>query len=155
VLGTGPGAGTKVPKGSTVTLGVAVEPGVDIPDVRGKSADDAAGELSGLSLQVTQAGQANDTIPAGQAIGTDPATGTRVPRNSPVRLFVSTGPAERDVPTVIGQTQGAATNQLVSEGFSVVVNFTPAPGSAGIVVSQAPAGGRAPRGSTVTIVVGN
>ena len=94
-------------------------------------------------------------MPNGQAIGTDPATGQRIPRGSSVRVFISTGPAEVDVPNTIGQTQGAATAALTNAGFSVIVNFTPAPASRGIVVSQSPTGGKLAKGATVTIFVGN
>jgi beta-lactam-binding protein with PASTA domain/predicted Ser/Thr protein kinase len=155
VLATDPAAGTKVPKGSNLNLAVAVEPGVDVPDVRDRPDQEALNIITAAGLEAVPVGQASDTIAFARAIGTDPATGTRVPRGSSVRVFMSTGPAEIPVPTVIGQTQGAATNALVSAGFSVVVNFMPAPGSAGIVVNQDPSGGQARRGSTVTIVVGS
>ena len=38
VINSDPEANTKVPKGSTVTLDVAQTPGVDVPDVAGKTA---------------------------------------------------------------------------------------------------------------------
>jgi serine/threonine-protein kinase len=154
VLSSDPAAGTRVPKGSTVTLAVAQVPGVDVPDVRGKSQEDAVNILRFAGLQPTPTPQASDTVPRDQAIGTDPAAGTRVDRGSAVRVFMSTGPSEIDVPNTIGQTQGAATNALTSAGFNVIVNFTVAPGSRGIVVTQSPAGGKLVRGGTVTISVG-
>jgi serine/threonine-protein kinase len=137
-----------------VTLEVAQTPGVDIPDVRGKSEEEAVNILRFVGLQPTPTPQANDAIPRDQAIGTDPATGTRVPRGSVVRVFISTGPNEVDVPNTIGQTQGAATAALTNSGFNVIVNFTPAPASRGIVVSQSPTGGKLAKGGTVTITVG-
>src|SRR5262249_46290871 len=149
-----PAAGTRAPKGSTVTLEVAQVPGVDVPDVRGKSEEDALNTLRFFGLQPTSAPQADDTVPQGQAIGTDPAAGTRVDRGAAVRVFISTGPSQVDVPNTIGQTQGAATNALTSAGFNVIVNFATAPGSRGIVVAQSPTGGKLPKGGTVSIVVG-
>jgi serine/threonine-protein kinase len=107
-----------------------------------------------VGLQPTPTPQANDTVPKDQAIGTDPAAGTRVDRGSVIRLFISTGPNEVDVPNTIGQTQGAATNALTSAGFNVIVNFTVAPGQRGIVVNQNPTGGKLAKGGTVTITVG-
>jgi serine/threonine-protein kinase len=138
-----------------VTLDVAQIPGVDIPDVRGKSEQDAVNTLRFVGLQPTPTPQANDAVPSGQAIGTDPAAGTRVERGAVVRLFVSTGPNEVDVPNTIGQTQGAATAALTNAGFNVIVNFTPAPASRGIVLAQNPSGGKLPRAGTVTITVGS
>jgi len=155
VLSSDPAAAARVPKGSTVTLEVAVIPGVDIPDVRGKSEQDALNTLQFVGLQPTSVPQPNDTVPAGQAIGTDPAAGTHVDKGAAVRVFISSGPAQVDVPNTIGQTQGAATNALTSAGFNVIVNFTVAPGSRGIVVAQSPTGGTLPKAGTVTIIVGN
>jgi serine/threonine-protein kinase len=154
VLSSDPAANARVPKGSTVTLEVAVVPGVDVPDVRGKSEEDAVNTLRFAGLQPTPTPQANDTVPKDQAIGTDPAAGTRVDRGSVIRLFISSGPNEVDVPNTIGQTQGAATNALTSAGFNVIVNFTVAPGQRGIVVNQNPTGGKLAKGGTVTITVG-
>jgi serine/threonine-protein kinase len=155
VLNSNPAANARVPKGSTVTLEVAQTPGVDIPDVRGKSEQEAVDILRFVGLQPTPTPQANDTVPKDQAIGTDPPAGTRVLRGAVVRLFMSTGPSEVDVPNTIGQTQGAATAALTTAGFNVIVNFTPAPASRGIVVNQNPTGGKLPKGATVTIFVGN
>ena len=154
VLNSDPAPNARVAKGSTVTLDVAQTPGVDVPDVRGKSEDDALNTLRFVGLQPTRTPQASDTVPKDQAIGTDPAAGTHVDRGSAVRVFISSGPSEVDVPNTIGQTQGAATNALTSAGFNVIVNFTVAPGSRGIVVSQNPTGGKLAKGGTVTIIVG-
>ena len=154
VLSSDPAANSRVAKGSTVTLEVAQTPGVDIPDVKGKSEEEAVNILKFVGLQPTPTQQGNDTVPKDQAIGTDPAAGTRVPRGTVVRVFISSGPTEIDVPNTIGQTQGAATAALTNAGFNVIVNFTVAPGSRGIVVSQSPTGGKLPKGGTVTISVG-
>ena len=154
VLTSDPAANSRVAKGSTITLEVAQTPGVDVPDVRGKSEEEAVNILRFVGLQPTPTQQASDTVPRDQAIGTDPATGQRVPRGSVVRVFISSGPSEVDVPNTIGQTQGAATAALTNSGFNVIVNFTTAPGSRGVVVSQSPTGGKLPKGGTVTITVG-
>jgi serine/threonine-protein kinase len=108
-----------------------------------------------VGLQPVPTPQANDTVPKDQAIGTDPPAGTRVERGAAVRLFMSTGPSEVDVPNTIGQTQGAATLALTNAGFNVIVNFTIAPGSRGIVVAQNPSSGKLAKAGTVTITVGS
>src|SRR4051812_21632472 len=154
VLTSNPAANARVAKGSAITLEVAQTPGVDVPDVKGKPEDEALNILRFVGLQPTSAQQSNDTVPVGQAIGTDPATGIRVPRGSAVRVFVSSGPSEVDVPNTIGQTQGAATAALTGAGVNVIVNFTPAPGSRGVVVAQRPTAGKLPKAGTVTITVG-
>lgn len=154
VLGTEPAAGAKAPKGSTVTVDVAVQPGVDVPDVRGRPVNEALDILRFFGLQPNAVPTPSDTVPRDTAIGTDPAAGTRVPRNSAVQLFVSSGPTEVDVPLVIGQPQATATAILVNSGFNVVVQQVSGGGGAiGVVFNQSPTGGKLPRGATVTIFV--
>jgi serine/threonine-protein kinase len=153
VLGSSPAADTKVPKGSTVTLDVAVEPGVDVPDVRGKGIDDALATLRFVSLQPTVVEAPSDTFPPGTALGTDPPPGTRVAKGSPIQLQVSSGPPEIGVPNVTGQQVDVATQTLINIGFNVVIQqISGRP--PGIVFDQSPGGGSLPRGSTVTIFAG-
>lgn len=153
VLEATPAAGTKAPKGSAVTLKVAVQPGIDVPDVAGKPQAEALNILGGAGLQAQVVPTPHETVPADTAIATEPSAGTRVPRGSSVRLLISSGPTEVDVPVVIGQTQAAATGTLVNAGFNVVVQQQQGGGAPGIVFNQNPAGGKLPRGGTVTIFV--
>ncbi|MFA5882659.1 MAG: Stk1 family PASTA domain-containing Ser/Thr kinase [Acidimicrobiia bacterium] len=153
VLEVNPAAKTKVPKGSTVTLTVAAEPGVDIPDVKGQPQDAAIALINGVGLQPAVIAFPSDTIPSGSAIGTDPVAGTRVPKGTSVRLVISNGPAEVDVPIVIGQPQAAATANLIGLGFNVVVQQVSGQ-TPGIVFNQNPTGGKLTKGGTVTIFVG-
>lgn len=153
VLDSNPPAATRVAKGSTVVLGVAAEPGVNVPDVAGKSQAEAGNILAAAGLQAVLTQQPSATVPKDAAIGTDPPAGTRVAKGASVRLLVSTGPAEVDVPVVIGQPQATATATLVNAGFGVVVQQVTGGGTPGIVFNQNPAGGKLPRGGTVTIFV--
>jgi len=154
VLESNPPAKTRVAKGSTVTLAVAAVPGTDVPDVRGKPQQEAVNIITFVGLQPTIVQQANDTVAKDIAIGTEPAPGTRVAKGSSVRILVSSGPAEVDVPVVIGQPQGTATSNLVGAGFNVVVQQVTGGGAAGIVFNQNPSGGKLTKGGTVTIFVG-
>ncbi|MBM3660129.1 MAG: Stk1 family PASTA domain-containing Ser/Thr kinase [Actinobacteria bacterium] len=153
VLGSNPAAKTKVPKGSTVTLDVAAQPGVDVPDVTGKSEADAIATMRFVSLVPTVVQFPDDTIPVGNVIATNPAAGTRVEKGSPVTVIVSSGPAEVDVPNVTGQTTQAATAALFGAGFNVIVQQSTG-NPPGIVYAQNPTGGKLPRGGTVTIFAG-
>jgi len=153
VLASNPPAKTRVAKGSTVTLDVAVLPGVDVPDVRGKSEDDALNILRFVTLQPSVTQAASDTVPAGSVISTQPGAGTRVAKGSTIEVTVSSGPTEVDVPNVTGQQTQAATSTLFNAGFNVVVQqVTGHP--VGIVYDQNPSGGKLPKGATVTIFVG-
>ncbi|MBM3673164.1 MAG: Stk1 family PASTA domain-containing Ser/Thr kinase [Actinobacteria bacterium] len=151
VIGTDPPAGTKVSKGSQVRVDVVKDPDVTIPSVAGMDQATAANTLTAAGVSPTILAQPSDTIPAGNAIGTNPAAGTKVPKGSLVTLFISQGPTSVPVPNVVGQQCGAGANQVAAAGFNVTVNGTPA-NPASTVASQSPAGGSAaPPGSSVTV----
>jgi len=152
VLAVNPPGGTKVDRGSTVTLTVATEPQVSVPAVKNQDQNTAAAALQAAGLQVQIQPMPSDTVPQGTVIDTNPVAGTKVPKGSTVNVIVSTGPTAVDIPNTVGLTQAEATNALVSKGFNVVV--TSGPGTNGRVVSQNPSMGKAPPGTTVTILVG-
>jgi serine/threonine-protein kinase len=161
VLGTDPPAGgavAKPPQGgpATVTVTVAREPAVPVPDVTGRDPAAASALLSGAGFQVTTVPTPSDTVPPNQVIGTDPPAGTPLPRGTTVNLLVSTGPNLVDVPNVVGQPRATAEQLLNGTlGFGVQVSFANGgPTKKGIVIAQNPTGGQAPKGSTVAIVVG-
>ena len=106
VIRQSPEGGSEQPKGSTVTLVVSTGPEqqeqpepsepavtIDVPDVTGLAAEDAATALEQAGLQVgTVSEQSSDTVSAGAVISSDPAAGEQVPEQAPVDLVVSTGP---------------------------------------------------------------
>jgi len=157
VVAESPGAGTKADKGSTVTLSVSTGPGdVSVPTVQGLSEAAATKTLRRAGLKVGNTlPRPNDQFPAGQATGTNPGTGRNVPHGFAVTLIISSGPAQKQIPSVIGETQTQATSDLTRAGFTVHSKqqaSTSVP--AGNVISQSPAGNtKAPNGSAVTITV--
>jgi serine/threonine-protein kinase len=94
-------------------------------------------------------------VPKGEVIKTDPSGGSKAPKGSTVRVFVSSGLGSVAVPSVVGLGISDATSALQAKGFQVVtrtaVNSTAA---ANTVVRQRPAANtKAPHGSTVTIFI--
>ena len=89
-------------------------------------------------------------------IGTDPPAGTPTPKTAPIKLLVSTGPSEIEVPNVVGQAQDAAASQLQGLGFNVTIQqVTSTPANKGKVISQSPpAGTKLKKLDNVTISVG-
>jgi beta-lactam-binding protein with PASTA domain len=161
VLSSDPAAGAQVPKNAdgsrpTVTVTVAREPAVPVPDVTAQDPFAAAATLGAASFQVSVVQTPSDTVPNGKVIGTDPAAGTPLPRGSAVKLLVSTGPALVTVPNVVGLPRATAEQLLnTTLGFGVQVSFVNAGSKqTGKVVAQNPAPGPAPKGSTVAISVG-
>ena len=87
-----PATGTKVKKGTTV--GVSISSGkpaqVEIPTVVGMGRDDAEAQLKALGLTVTVEEVAGNQ-PAGQVLSVEPGEGSKVDKNSTVKLKVSKG----------------------------------------------------------------
>ena len=150
-----PAAGTKVDAGSTVTIMVSTGPDtVQVPDVSGLSKADATAALDAAGLKVST----TDTVEsaaqdAGKVIGSDPAAGKTVNRDSSVALHLASGKAT--VPNVVGLDNVAATNKLTAAGFKVKQVLAPSDAPAGQVTAQDHAGDVLKRGQTVTLTVSN
>jgi eukaryotic-like serine/threonine-protein kinase len=162
VVSTDPGANAQLPKsapgqpGPTVTMNVAREPVVAVPEVSGQDVFAANSAIVAAGLQGQAVPTPSPNVAKGLVIGTNPAAGTQVPKGTTIQVLVSTGPALVDVPNVVGQTQEAAVNLLNTQlGLGVQVQLQNA-GAAkkGIVLSQNPAGGQVQEGATVVIFVG-
>ena len=87
-----PATGTKVKKGTAI--GVSVSSGkaaqVEIPTVVGMGREDAEAQLKALGLTVTVEEVAGNQ-PAGQVLSVEPGEGSKVDKNSTVKLKVSKG----------------------------------------------------------------
>jgi serine/threonine-protein kinase len=157
VSATDPTAGQKVREGSTVSLNVQSGPKpVSVPKVTGETISQATTDLNALGFKVTSSFADNDA-PANQVFQQDPKPGDQAPKGSTVHLTVSNGPPQVTVPGVTGETQDQATTDLQNAGFKVTSTTTPVtdPTQDGLVQSQNPGGNsQAPKGSTVTITVG-
>jgi eukaryotic-like serine/threonine-protein kinase len=130
-------------------------PPVAVPDVAGKTPEEATAALQAAGFLVSQETPYDEAVPAGQVIGTDPKAGTGTPRDSTVKLLVSNGPAPVTVPDVAKQTYDQAAATLTGLGFTVVrADVFDATIPKDQVVGTDPASGTpAPRGSQVTINV--
>jgi beta-lactam-binding protein with PASTA domain/tRNA A-37 threonylcarbamoyl transferase component Bud32 len=155
VLAQNPAAKSLAARGSTVTLTVAREPTVPVPNVVGQTQTAATNTLQAAGLRVSVQETPSDS-PAGQVVSQNPTGGTDAPRDTTVTITVSTGPQQVPVPNVVGQTEAAATNALEAAGFLVQVQLTPSSQQQnGLVIQQSPAAdSEADEGSTVTILVG-
>ncbi len=157
VLRQDPGAGQQVEDGDVVALTISLGPmSVSVPDIRGRSVEDAIAALRDAGLPVgDQETQFSDDFPKGRVIATDPPTGESVTRGTPITLVVSAGEEQEIVPNVTGQLESEARFRLQDRGFRVLVSreFSDTVGR-GRVIRQEPGGNvRVPKGSEVTIVV--
>lgn len=157
VLRQDPGPGEQVDDGAVVALTISLGPmSVAVPDVRGRSVEDAIATLRDAGLPVgDQETEFSDELPKGRVIATDPPAGELVTRGTPITLVVSAGEEQEIVPNVTGQLESEARFRLEDRGFRVLVTreFSDIVGR-GRVIRQEPAGtSRVPKGSEVTIVV--
>ena len=131
---------------------------VTIPNVTNVSASTAANQLGALGLTTTTTNEANNLIPAGNVIRTNPAIGSKVDKNSSVTLVVSSGAAPVVVPNVVGFSESGARDALQNANLKTKVVKVDVPfGSpqSNFVIDQTPSGNEtaAPQ-STVTIQIG-
>jgi serine/threonine-protein kinase len=146
--------------GAPVNLVVSTGPEVVVvPDVVGASQLEATNELLDLGLRPRVNEEHSDTIDAGIVIRTEPAAGEDALVGDTVLVVVSDGPAPVEVPSVTGMTENQARNALEDAGLEVNVSNTTQPvadqAQDGRVVSQIPsAGTTVPKGTTVTIILG-
>lgn len=93
IIWTDPQAGTKVKKGTAVTLVLSIGPKpVPIPSVAGASEAQASQVIAGAGFTVTVSRTYSDSAPEGVVIGTNPPAGTQCPPKSTVCIVVSQGP---------------------------------------------------------------
>ena len=160
VLRQNPVGGSPAADGSDVTITVSSgAKSFTVPDVRGKTVDDASDTLrnSDGEFKVKTVTQASDDVDSGRVIRTDPANGESAPKGATVTIFVSSGPEDVTVPDVVGKTEADAKAVLTGAGFTVNVVNQPVldPDQDGRVIDQSPnSGASRPKGSTVTITVG-
>jgi eukaryotic-like serine/threonine-protein kinase len=156
VTATDPPAGQSVRVGTTVHVNVMSGPALaTVPSVVGLSIQDATAKLNAAGFNANPS-YVDSTAPSGQVISQHPAPGSSEPKGSSVSISVSNGPPQVTVPDVVGYTSQQAVSALEAAGFQVSEQYTQT-GAAGdnIVQRQNPAGNsQAPKGSTVTIVIG-
>ncbi|MBJ7520297.1 MAG: Stk1 family PASTA domain-containing Ser/Thr kinase [Solirubrobacteraceae bacterium] len=152
-----PSGGQQATTGATVTIVVSTgAERVDVPNVVGQSEDAARSALQDAGFTAVVTEEETSDAQAGTVLRQSPAGGARAQRGSRVSIVVAAEPAEVAVPDVTGRSQANATSTLRNAGFDVNVTTTEvdSPDEDDRVQSQSPSGGRAERGSTVTITVG-
>ncbi len=155
VIGTSPAIGSRVGKGSTVTL--IVSKGAhqaSVPQVTGSSLAAAQSALRQAGLIPGKVvNQPSTTIQAGIVISTTPAAGQQWPVNKPVTLVVSSG---QPVPNFVGQQKAVAEQWAAANGVSLNEVTVKSGQPAGTVVQQSvPAGGSFTPHQVITIEISN
>jgi len=160
VISQSPGAGQKVPPGTTVGIIISDGPevkNVDVPDVVGMTKADAQKALTDAGLKVVIAENPSEDVAKDVVIGQLPGAGESVAPGTSIGIVVSTGPPatpdEVSVPDVVGLTLAEAQQTVSDAGLEAVP--VPATGTgkpANQVVAQTPEGGdKAQKGSGIVL----
>ena len=149
-----PEAGVRLDKSSAVDIYVSTGPAkVKVPDVMGKSSDDAVAALTAakLKFKVLNVFSKED---ADTVVAQSPVGGKVVNQGSIVHINVSKGLQPIDIPNVVGQLYDSAAGSLQGAGFAVARRDVDSSQPKDTVIDQQPkGGGSAARGSTVTLYV--
>jgi serine/threonine-protein kinase len=156
VIGQDPGGGSRVPKGSVVTLVVSAGPGTArIPDLAGQPRSVAKQKLTALGFTTSEERTNSDTVKENHVISTRPDVGRELEKGQNVVMVISSGQQRVPVPKVVDLAQDEARSTLESAGFTVTTKQQEtADKPAGTVLAQSPAPDtQLPKGSVVTITV--
>lgn len=159
VIDTQPSAGSKVDKGSGITLIVSAGKTVTVPgNAKGRKAQAVSADLQDQGMDQSNIKlkfRKSDTVDAGDVLDTDPSPGSEVPPHGNVTLFVSSG-TNRQVPDVTGQDQATATQALQQAGYQVgstTQQYSNSIGAGKVISTDPPAGTHAKRDTVINLVV--
>jgi serine/threonine protein kinase/beta-lactam-binding protein with PASTA domain len=154
VLQSDPKPGARLRRDAAVDVVVSKGPKpIKVPDFTGHDADRAEQWFEKAKVEVERSEDNSDTVEKGDVLKQSPDKGTVLPGDK-VELVVSKGPVMVNVPQVIRMNTGDATAELKAAGFEVRTERVDVYIGIGLVVRQSPgSGGKAPRGSTVTIYI--
>ena len=102
----------------TVTLSKGRKP-VTMPNVVGRSKDDALAALQDLKLTVNVSESFDDSVEAGTVISASQQEGTRLAWGDTVDMVISKGPQMATIPSVVGKQYDEAEKILKDLGFDV------------------------------------
>ncbi|MGZ4771790.1 MAG: PASTA domain-containing protein, partial [Ilumatobacteraceae bacterium] len=91
-----------------------------VPHLDGLAEAEALNQISGFGWNTAVTREASDDVPAGIVIRTQPGEAVLLDENQPFQMIVSTGPAPRPLPELVGMTLEAATASLDKLGLVLV-----------------------------------
>jgi serine/threonine-protein kinase len=152
VTSQNPPPGSALDPGSTVSVVVSSgPPQIDVPDVEGRLANDAAGVLQGAGLRTNVEYLVDGSAPAGTVMKQDPEKPANLKKGSSVTLDVAVPGA---IPDVVGKSLADATTELQNSGYKVGNTAYVQEGADGTVARTEPVAGTSLRpGETVLLFV--
>ena len=143
-------------KGNTEISQDADTNGINVPDLKGYTLEEAQSALNALGLGIQNAGTtSSDTYPKGQIVSQTPDAGSTVEAHTTIEVIISSGPGEVAISSVVGMDETTAYNTLSNAGFVPVKEYAyDNTVEQGIVISQSPDGGALGKeGDSVKIVI--
>ncbi|MFE3191548.1 Stk1 family PASTA domain-containing Ser/Thr kinase [Nocardia sp. NPDC059240] len=158
VISTQPLGGSRVDKGSTVTVQVSTGPQqVPVPKLAGLSQQQAEQQLNsvGLRLNPDVKKQTSSVDDKDKVVAQSPDAGQKSDSDGQVTITLGSGPDKVRVPDVVGQSIDVAQSTLSdTAGFQVTVQEVPNNQPKGTVIATNPAAGtNADKGSSITVQV--
>ena len=155
VVSTDPQAGEQAVKGSTIKINVSKgTEQVTVPDLKGKSADEAQKALNEAGLTGQQGDSVfSDDVDENMVASQETPSGTTANKGDTVVFHLSKGSEKVTIPNVVGMTQSQATSKLENAGFAVnTTTETSKDVEKGNVTKQSKTG-TATKGTTITITI--
>jgi serine/threonine-protein kinase len=126
-----------------------------VPDLTGRTLESAVEALDPLGVEIEQLEENSGTVAEGFITRTEPASGSRVFKNSVVKVFISIGPKQLAVPEAKGLSAEAAKQLLIDSGFVVgsVKNIFGTEAAGQVIGLSAPTGTILNQGSVLDVLV--
>ena len=147
-------SGQKVKDKTTIRVAISngkSESKEEVPDVVGLTETDAKKKIENAGFKCLIDYEENDSVEQGKVIKQTPSGKTEAAEDSTVKIVVSRGKSQVQIPSVIGKSKDEAKSILESAGFSVSVSEEESDKPAGTVTSQDT--GYRNKGETVRILV--
>lgn len=123
LLSISPDPGTTMDHNASVTVKLSLGPmPVNMPDVVGRTKDEAQALFDSLQLKASYSEDYSDTVPSGSIISASQAVGTQLHWGDTVDVVVSKGPQTVTLPDVTGKSTSEATSILEALGLQVKVS---------------------------------
>jgi len=157
VIGTDPGANTKLGAGELITVEVSTGPEQrEVPDVSSMSYAAAVKKLKSAGFgRFKQVNSPSTPEMKDKVIGTNPPANQTSAITNEIAVIVGSGPSSKQVPDVAGQTADEAQKNLTVYGFSKFAQAAvDSPRPAGAVVgTNPPAGANVPVDTVIELQV--
>lgn len=123
LLSISPDPGTTMNHNDKVSVTLSLGPmPVNMPDIVGKTKDEAQALFDSLKLQATYTEEYSDTVARGSIISASQSVGTQLHWGDSVSVVVSKGPQTVTLPDVTGKSTSEATAMLKALGLEVKVS---------------------------------